>query len=314
MIGRQGLAVGRKWVKRRGTGGVMAVVSSGSSVRGSFARSCVTATAVLAALAATGCDQIQKVVSQGGGKTDAPSAAPAQPPAKPTAEQLGAPASAEVQAFYAGEFEAFGTEPDWRLDLLDNWANFSRTGLEDVGGLPGPRDVRAGGALIESGPLSIILKAGSCEAAPGQQLPYVVSVYFDGVTYQGCGRRAAAGAGGAVPAWSALLPELMPAIDACMSRVQAKPARVTIAYVIDGGQVSVRFLDSDGGRYECGAPTTGGSIAYFEPIGDRDVLQGEQQPLFTRAPEAPPAGSCWKTEPATGPDGRVLGSLSRKTC
>jgi len=279
----------------------------------SIVRICTTATAVLALFAASGCDQLKKA-SDGAPKPDAVAQAPAQPPAKPAASQLGAPAGADVQAFYAGEFEAFGAEPDWRIDLLDNWVNFSRTGLDDVGGLPGPRDVRSGGALIEAGPLSIILKAGACEAGPGQQLPYVVSVYYDGVTYQGCGRRAAAGAAGAVPAWSALLPDLLPAIDACASRVQAKPARVTIAYVIDGGQVSVRFLDADGGRYECGAPSGGGTVTFFEPLGDRDVLQGEQAPLFTRAPEGPPKGACWQNEPAKGRDGKVVGTLSRKTC
>ena len=280
----------------------------------SFARACASLTLAAAAFAASGCDQIQKAVAPGQAKPETPAATSAQPPARPTAAQLGAAAPADVQAFYSGEFEAFGAEPDWRLDLLENWVNFSRTGLEDVGGLPGPRDVRAGGALIETGPLSIILKAGSCEAAPGQQLPYVVSVYFEGVTYEGCGRRAAAGAAGAVPSWSALLPELLPAIDACSQRVQAKPARVTIAYVIDGGQVSVRFLDGDGGRWECGAPAVGGAVSYFEPIGDRDVLQGEQQPLFSRAPDAGPAGGCWKNEPANTADGRTIGALSRRTC
>jgi uncharacterized membrane protein len=280
----------------------------------SMTRTCARI-ALSAAFATAGCDQVQKAIAPGAqSKADqTPAAAPAQPPAKPTAAQLGAPAAADIQAFYAGEFEAFGSEPDWRLDLLDNWVNFSRTGLEDVGGLPGARDVRSGGALVESGPLSIILKAGSCEAAPGQQLPYVFGVYYEGVTYQGCGRRAAAGSAGAIPSWSALLPELLPAIDACAKRVQAQPARVTIAYVIDGGQVNVRFLDGDGGRWECGATAGVGVATDLEPIGDRDVLQGEQQPLFSRAPTPPPTGSCWKTEPAETPAG-VVGSLSRRTC
>ena len=280
----------------------------------SLTRVCATATAALALFAAAGCDQIQRVTKGQAEADGQKTATVAQPPAKPTADQLGAAAAADVQAFYAGEFEAFGTEPDWRIDILDNWVNFSRTGLDEVGALPGTRDVRAGGALIEAGPLSIILKAGACEAAPGQQLPYVANVYFEGVTYEGCGRRAAAGAAGAVPAWSALLPELMPAINACAGRVQAKPARVTIAYVIDGGQVSVRFVDSDGGRWECGAPSSGGAISYFEPIGDRDVLQGEQQPLFTLAADTPPKGACWQSDPATSADGAILGTLSRRTC
>lgn len=264
--------------------------------------------AALAMIGATGCDRLGQMTQPKDTK-DAP--AQIAPPAKPTAEQLGAPAGADVKAFYQGEFEGFGAEPDWKLDLLGNWASFTRPGLEEIGGMPTPADVRAGGALVEAGPLSIILKAGSCAHPSGEQLPYVMRVFYDGVTYDGCARRAAEGGAGANPTWAVTLPELIPAIDACLAKAPGAGKRVTIAYTTEGTQVKVRILDGEGGRYECSA---GDGAAMVEPIDDGDVLQGERDPIFTRAPAKPPAGSCFKSEDAKGSDGGVLGVVSKRVC
>ncbi len=70
----------------------------------------------------------------------------------------------DVKALYEGEFEAVGSEPFWRLDLLNEWASFTRPGLQDVGGLPSRRDYRAQGARFVAGPLVITLRAGSLPA------------------------------------------------------------------------------------------------------------------------------------------------------
>jgi uncharacterized membrane protein len=275
----------------------------------------VAAVAASVALLA-GCQQ------QGADKAaiaDAGGASTAVVPDKPLAESLGAPAPSDVKPFFEGEFEAFGAEPDWKLSLLGRVAQFERPGLDDVQGFPNPADVRMNGALIDAEPLTIIMKATACQfggaadgqaPAEGSQLPYTVSVFYEGVTYQGCGRRATEG--GITPGWAAAIAQFLPAIDQCLARVSAKPGRVTIAYVNESAAETVRLVDDNGGRYECTANTDG--TFDFTPIGDRDVLRGERDPLFSRTPTEPPKGKCYSSEPALGASGEPVGTLTRRTC
>ncbi len=228
---------------------------------------------------------------------------------------LGPAASAEVQSLYEGEFEAVGAEPFWRLDLLNEWASFTRPGLQDVGGLPSRRDYRAQGARIVAGPLVITLRAGACQHESGETFPYKAEIDFEGVSYDGCARRGDGADGRAN--WASRLEEMIPAIDACLARAENKPARVSIAYPQDNGLTSVRLIDAEGGRYECNVAAAGGQVQYFGTLADRNVLQGERDPLFTRAPTAAPKpakAGCDQTEPAKGADGRDLGLLTRSTC
>jgi uncharacterized membrane protein len=233
---------------------------------------------------------------------------------------LGAPADAATKKLYEGDFEAVGAEPDWRLTLLkDGYASFTRPGLEQIDAIPGPRNFRAGGAFVEAGPLAIALVAGPCTYVEGgESYPYRATVLFDGIAYEGCARVGAETAD--APAsprrrgWAADLSQLLPAIDACIARAQARPARVTIAYVNEENQAGVRILESDGGRSECLVSLDGASVASFEPLADRDVLSGERDPLFTRAPASPPGGACMTSEEVKGSSGATLGWLSRKSC
>jgi uncharacterized membrane protein len=236
-----------------------------------------------------------------------------EPEPQIAAESLGAVASPEIQALYTGEFEATGSEPFWRLDLLNDYAAFTRPGLSDVGAMPAQRDYRAQGARILAGPMTIVLKAEQCIHESGETLPYKAIVQFEGVSYEGCARRGGA-ASEDQSEWSSLIGPLVPAIDACLAKIDKKPARVTIAYIQEGEQASVRLTDSEGGRYECSAPLSGGAVSYWEAIGDRDVLQGERNPLFTRAPAAAPTGACLKSVQAKNAGGAVIGWFTRKTC
>jgi uncharacterized membrane protein len=226
---------------------------------------------------------------------------------------LGAVATPDVKALYEGEFEAVGSEPFWRLDLLNEWASFTRPGLQDVGGLPSRRDYRAQGARFVAGPLVITLRAGACQHESGETFPYKAEVDFEGVSYDGCARR---GDTAQSANWAAKLDDLIPAIDACLARAENKPARVTIAYPEDD-KISVRLLDAEGGRYECKTAPAGGAIQYWDTLADRNILQGERDPLFTRAPSAAPKGGkegCQKSDAAKAADGHDLGWLTRSTC
>lgn len=230
--------------------------------------------------------------------------------------KLGAPADATVRAQYEGAFDAVGAEPDWTLTVLPEYVSFSRPGLEEVTAIPSPRDIRARGAFIAAGPLSIALSAGACTYTEGgESYPFSATVLYEGIAYEGCARAGeGATAGVASRGWAVDLPQLVPAIDACLQRVEAKPGRVTIAYVNEENQAAVRLLEADGGRAECTASLDGATIVSVEPLSDRDTFRGERDPLFTRAPATAPAGACYTNEEVKGSAGATLGWLSRKTC
>lgn len=278
----------------------------------------------LAEMAASATLLLLSACGQGGapGSNSAPGEAPPaiteeeiQAKAKAMLASLGAPATPEAQAQYAGEFELAGaSEPDWSATLLPDYVLFSRPGLDEVNAIPSPRNVRAQGVYIEAPPLTIVVRAGQCTYGEGgESFPFSATVLFEGVSYEGCARQTA-NASHASSSWADALSQYLPAIDACLARVQAKPGRVTIAYPGEDGQTSVRLLESDGGRSECVVGADGTSVVSVEGLADRNTVRGERDPLFTRAPTAPPSGKCYASEPVNGSNGAVIGHLSRRTC
>jgi uncharacterized membrane protein len=232
---------------------------------------------------------------------------------------LGGPANAQQRALYEGEFQASGgidalasdgasAEGAWEMRLLTDYAQFSRPGLGEDGGITGERSYYERGMRVVAGPITITIMQQPCTAS-GIELPYVAHVIFEGVSYEGCARSGIEE--GARVTWASVLPELIPAIDACLTRVTARPARVTFATSLDEGQVSVRLRDADGARRECIASASGGEVAVFEPISDVDRRAGEGDPEFQRG-GAQPRGQC--VEPANGPGGEQLGWLIRRSC
>lgn len=242
------------------------------------------------------------------------------------AEQLaaiGGPANAQQRVLYEGEFQASGAidaladsagasaEGAWELHLLEDYAQFSRPGLGEDGGIAGERDYRERGMRVVAGAVTITIMQQPCEAS-GTQLDYVAHVLFEGVAYQGCARRGIDE--GQRPTWASVLPELLPAIDACMARVTSRPARVTFASLIDEGQVSVRVREADGSRRECIAGAGGGEVALWEPISDLDRRAGEGDPEFQRGGNEPRAANCRMVEAAVGRGGEQLGWIVRRSC
>jgi hypothetical protein len=243
--------------------------------------------------------------------------------ASQAAEQLaalGGPANAEQRALYAGEFEASGAlggvgagEGAWELQILNDYVQFTRPGLGQDGGIPGQRDFRERGMRVVAGPLTITLRAEACNLPNGVALPYSAHVLFEGVAYQGCAKQGISAASRA--SWATVLPDLLPAIDACLARVTEKPARVTIASVMEEGVVSVRLREADGGRAECIASSNGGTVSTYSTIADIDRRNGESDPEFIRAPGPPPSAQpCRTVEPVEAADGARLGWLVRRSC
>lgn len=263
-------------------------------------------------------------------------AAPPESPTAPTnaereaelaAQQLaalGRPANAAQRALYEGDFQASGSidalsSPDaaaaaegaWELRLLEDYAQFARPGLGEDGGIASERGYYENGMRVVAGALTITIMRQSCSAS-GLDLEYVAYVLFEGVSYQGCARRGIDE--GARATWASLLPELIPAIDACLARAESRPARVTFASSLDEGQVLVRLRESNGSRRECIAAAGGGDIAVFEPVSDLDRRAGEGDPEFQRGSAPPRAENCRSVEAATNRAGEHLGWLIRRSC
>ncbi len=228
---------------------------------------------------------------------------------------LGGPATPEVRALYEGEFQASGAldalgagEGAWELRLLDDYAQLMRPGLGQDGGLPGPRDFRENGMRVIAGPLTITLKAEECALPNGLALPYSAHVLFEGVAYQGCARRGVAE--GERPTWASVLPELLPAIDACLARVSSRPARVMIASALDEEMVSVRIREADGDRRECIATADGSTVSAYESVSDLDRRAGEGEPEFQRGGNEPRAAQCRTVQAAPNDAGWII----NRTC
>lgn len=226
---------------------------------------------------------------------------------------LGGPASADQRALYEGDFQASGgidslgaSEGAWELNLLSDYAQFTRPGLGEDGGVAGAREFHERGMRVLAGPLTITLRQQACTAS-GVELPYTAHVLFEGVAYQGCARRGVAE--GPRQTWASVLPELIPPIDACLARVQSRPARVTFATTMNEGDVSVRLREADGARREC-VVSGDGQVRLYETLSDIDRRAGEGDPEFLRDGTQP--RGC--AEAAVDRNGTRLGWLVSRRC
>lgn len=233
-----------------------------------------------------------------------------------TLAALGGPASAEQRAAYEGEFQASGgidalgnAEGAWELTLLNDYAQFTRPGLGEDGGIPGEREFRERGMRVVAGPLTVTISQQACTAS-GVELPYTAHVLFEGVAYQGCARRGVIE--GERPTWASVLPELMPAINVCSQRASSQPVRITFASALDEGEVLVRVREANGSRREC--IVTGGAVSVYEPLSDNDRRSGEGDPEFQLGASRPAARNCRSVEPAVDRSGEQLGWLIRNSC
>lgn len=277
---------------------------------------------VISAAALSACQRQQEATTEagaGGGDVDRGAALSAEQLAA-----LGGPASPEQRALYEGEFQASGGvgaidetaggegggsgEGAWELRLYNDYAQFSRPGLGEDGGIPGERDYRERGMRVVAGAVTITLTHEPCTAS-GMQLDYVARVIYEGVSYEGCARRGVSE--GERPTWALALPDLLPAIDACLTRMNS--ALVTFASAIGGGQTMVRLRGRNGARAECVADSAG-EILVFEPLADSDRRSGEGDPEFQRGGDAPSAQNCRSAEEAIDRDGQPVGWLFRRTC
>ena len=115
------------------------------------------------------------------------------------------------------------------------------------------------------------------------------------------------------PAWSADLPELIAAIDACLAHDRGSARAVTRAWPMAEHLAGVRLLKQDGSRLDCVASESGAKVVLLQPVHASSHVDDEAAPLFTPADHQPPAGRCVTTTPAMV-GARRVGWLSYPTC
>lgn len=175
--------------------------------------------------------------------------------------------------FYAG-----GEEPFWRLDIIDGWFSFKRSGLPEIEA-PMVQPTKANGAdVFDSPPLKIVIKRQACDAE-GNQGDATAKVSFDDLDYDGC---AFGGQSAAASAEVGTVVESVALIDACLAKL-AEPALVTAIYPREGGRTAVGLRSKDQILYECAVEPDGKEIAYLDPIEPRDAKAWMSKMRFLRA-------------------------------
>lgn len=117
------------------------------------------------------------------------------------------------------------------------------------------------------------------------------------------------------PDWATELPELLPAIRACLG-ASGKPAvGVTKAWTIAESLAGVRVLAPGGERLDCVTESAGGDVLLTEKVWTVSQLPGEREPLFTpRSQSQPPSSACLSVSVARDAVGGDVGWLSYDVC
>ena len=127
-------------------------------------------------------------------------------------------------------------------------------------------------------------------------------------------RRATASALEPHPDWSMALPQLLPAIRACLANESSAGVAVTKAWPITSGLTGVRVQKANGDRVDCIATENGRGVLLTEPVRTASRLEGERDPLFTPGAAKPPRASCVETSSTQDASGADVGWLSYDTC
>jgi uncharacterized membrane protein len=176
--------------------------------------------------------------------------------------------------FYAG-----GEEPAWRLDIVDGWFSFKRSGLPEIEAPMVQPTKDKGADVFDSPPLKVMIKREACDAE-GSKADAAAQVSFDGVNYDGCafGGQSSVGAS----AEAAAVIESVPLIDACLAKLN-EPALVTAIYPREGGRTAVVLRSRDQIQYECAVEPGGQEVAYLDPIEPRDTKSWMSKMRFLRS-------------------------------
>lgn len=207
-------------------------------------------------------------------------------------------------------FYAAGDEPFWRLDIVDGWFSFKRSGLPVIEA-PMVQPTRVGGAdVFDASPLKVKIKREACETDEGGKADITALVTFDGTDFDGC---AFSGTSVAVSASAeaATVVESVKIIDACLGKL-GDPALVTAVYPREEGKTAVALRSKDGSLYECAVESDGSTIAFLDPVEDRSAGPWMNKMRFLRKGTADNT-KCDGAEEVRAGD-KVLGRMLAKAC
>lgn len=107
------------------------------------------------------------------------------------------------------------------------------------------------------------------------------------------------------------MPDLLPAIAACIGQPAVPVERVLTAWPMNHGMVGVRLRTPDGHRFDCIAPQIGGAAERLTGLMAEDsALPGEADPVYFPKRDQPPPLRLDDLEPVNNAAGTVVGWLA----
>lgn len=254
------------------------------------------------------------VAQDAGEGADTPQPEQPPPPPRPTTQVAAAvspPTAVDIDStdwVLPLPFYAAGDEPYWRLDVVDGWFVFRRAGLPEIEA-PVEAPARDGETdVFDAAPLSIHVTQRTCRTADGENSRYAATVWFDDVSFDGCGF---AGQSAGTSAEATEVADSIRAVDSCLASL-GDPALVTGIYERGDRQTALGLRTRDGRLFECVTERGGTAVAFLD-----QVEPGAAGPWMTSGMRFLRAGlsdtSCEEAEVVTD-GGAVLGHLLVKSC
>jgi hypothetical protein len=250
-----------------------------------------------------------------------------------------AAAAAAQQPVVVQTLECRGEEPGWKLDANRTSALYSASGakgkrevvfrgsLQALSYLTPPLIVWRGDSThLPRETLVVTLREEACRVIAPDGPPAthraIVSVRTGEAASGCCSLRAGYDARVAPAAnysakksddWARLLPDLMPAINACVAREGARGKWVAKAWPVDAGTVTVRIVETSGAAVDCVIDLAGRTTPRIEAAAAPPQTNAGN-PLFYPAREQPPIVSCGTLERALNARSVTVGYLHYDPC
>jgi len=233
---------------------------------------------------------------------DAPQAeAPSAPPVKPKE------VSADGMDDLRGVVVARGTEPFWIFTAFPGKQFFISSPDDEGKSVAYRAPVKANGDVVmfASSDVTLALRKAACSDGMSDiayPMEAVLTIGAD-APRKGC----------AYPRWDYDLNGLIGAIDLCLDMHKkpgaSGPTEAVVTYgVRDDQGALIRLAEGLDKRFDCRVRFDGSGEV--KPVVDgENLLPGEREPKFFRAPAKNPGGACYEAAKATGPDGAFLGYL-----
>ncbi len=244
------------------------------------------------------------------------------------------------QPIVVQNFVCLGEEPFWRFE-----ANRT-TGVHSTLGAKGKREVVFRGSLQPLGYLKppaivwrgdsthlpretlvVTLREEACRSTMADTPPTTHRAVLSlkpGEALTGCCTVRAAYDARSAPAadfsakgpddWARFLPDLLPAINACLARAGRRKV-IARAQPLDRAMAMVRIVDADGQASDCLVNLRGRGAPKFERVtAAAAAMPGTGNPLYYPAREQPPMVSCGKLERVLGKNNAAQGYLHYDPC